>query len=105
VRSGNGAGLARRSSRVRSRRIRASITRQFEFIQRVWVNDGEFVGLGGEKDPLVGANDGTGTFTIPKKPIRRRLKGLPRFVTTRGGEYFFIPGIRALRWIAAGGAE
>jgi Dyp-type peroxidase family len=81
----------------------ASIARQFEFIQRTWINDGDFVGLGSEKDPLVGANDGTGTFTIPKKPIRRRVKGLPRFVTTRGGEYFFIPGIRALRWIAEAG--
>lgn len=80
--------------------IGASIARQFEFLQRVWINDGDFVGLGAEKDPLIGANDGTGTFTIPRKPLRRRVKGLPRFVTTRGGEYFFIPGIRALRWLA-----
>jgi ABC transporter len=51
---------------------------------------------------LIGANDGTGTFTIPRKPFRRRVKGLPRFVTTRAGEYCFIPGIRTLRWIAEG---
>jgi hypothetical protein len=30
------------------------------------------------------------------------VKGLPRFVTTRAGEYCFIPGIRALQWIAEG---
>jgi deferrochelatase/peroxidase EfeB len=55
--------------------IGASITRQFEFLQRVWVNNGDLVGLGTEKDPLIGANDGTGTFTIPRKPFRRRMKG------------------------------
>jgi hypothetical protein len=82
--------------------IGASIARQFEFLQRVWVNDGDLVGLGTEKDPLIEANDGTGTFTIPHKPLRRRLKGLPRFVTTRAGEDCFIPGIRALQWIAEG---
>jgi hypothetical protein len=82
--------------------IGASIARQFEFLQRVWVNDGDLVGLGTEKDPLIEANDGTGTFTIPHKVLRRRLKGLPRFVTTRAGEDCFIPGIRALQWIAEG---
>jgi hypothetical protein len=50
--------------------IGASITRQFEFLQRV--NDCDLVGLGTEKDPLIAANDGTGTFTIPRKPFRRR---------------------------------
>jgi hypothetical protein len=82
--------------------IGASITRQFEFLQRVWVNNGDLVGLGTEKDPLIAANDGTGTFTIPRKPLRRRVKGLPRLVITRAGEDCFIPGIRALQWIAEG---
>ncbi len=40
------------------------------------------------------------SFTIPRRPIRRRLQGLPRFVVTRGGEYGFMPGLRALRWLA-----
>ena len=44
-----------------------------------------------EKDPLVGPNDGSGTFTIPQRPIRRRLQDLPPFVVTRGGEYCFAP--------------
>jgi hypothetical protein len=39
-------------------------------------------------------------FTIPQVPIRRRLTGLSEFVVNRGGEYFFMPGLRALRWIA-----
>jgi Dyp-type peroxidase family len=77
----------------------ASLTRQFEFVTSQWINDGNFVGLDEEKDALVGNNDGTGTFTIPQRPIRRRLTGLHRFVVTRGGEYCFLPSIRALRWL------
>jgi deferrochelatase/peroxidase EfeB len=33
-------------------------------------------------------------------PIRRRLQGLPPFVVTRGGDYCFAPGLRAMRWLA-----
>jgi len=43
-------------------------------------------------------------MTIPKRPIRRQITGLPAFTTVRGGAYFFLPGIRALRWLAALGA-
>jgi Dyp-type peroxidase family len=74
--------------------------RQFEFVQTQWVNDGLFLGAPAEKDPLVGPNAGTGVFTIPQRPIRRRLTGLPSFVVTRGGEYAFMPRLRALGWIA-----
>ncbi|PJN38611.1 peroxidase [Streptomyces sp. CB02959] len=78
----------------------ADLVRQFEFIKGQWANDGDFVGLGTEKDPVIGDNDGTGTFTIPRRPVRRRLQQLPRFALTRGGEYLFMPGIRALNWLA-----
>ena len=80
--------------------VGAHLKRQFEFVKSQWVNDGIFIGASQENDPLVGPNDGTGTFTIPHRPIRRRLHGLPSFVVTRGGEYFFVPGLRALRWLA-----
>ena len=76
------------------------LARQFEFLKSQWVNDGDFAGLGTEKDPLIGANDGTGSFTIPRHPVRRRLQQLPRFAITRGGEYLFLPGIQALNWLA-----
>jgi Dyp-type peroxidase family len=75
--------------------------RQFEFVKTQWLNDGIFIGAPAEKDPLAGANDGSGTFTIPQRPIRRRLQRLPPFVITRGGEYCFAPGLRGLRWLAA----
>ena len=82
--------------------VGADLRRQFEFVQSQWVNQGTFIGLPAEKDPLIGPNDGTDIFTIPRQPIRRRLQGLPQFVTLRGGEYFYIPGLRALRWLAGG---
>ena len=78
----------------------AHLKRQFEFVQSEWMNDSTFIGGSGEKDPITGTNDGTGVFTIPRRPVRRRLKDLSRFVVTRGGEYCFIPGFRALRWLA-----
>jgi Dyp-type peroxidase family len=81
--------------------VGADLKRQFEFVQSEWVNKGEFFrGPPDDKDPITGATGGSGSFTIPQQPIRRRLQGLPAFVVTRGGEYFFAPGLRALRWLA-----
>ena len=65
-----------------------------------WINDGLFFDSPDDKDPLVGPNDGSGQFTIPQRPIRRRLTDLPGFVVNRGGEYCFIPSLRALRWLS-----
>lgn len=76
------------------------IGRQYEFVKTQWLNDGIFIGTPAEKDPLVGSNDGSGTFTVPQQPIRRRLQDLPPFVVTRGGEYCFAPGLRGLHWLA-----
>ena len=78
----------------------AHLKRQFEFVKTQWLNDGIFIGAPLEKDPLVGPNDRTGVFTVPQHPIRRRLTQLPPFVVTRGGEYCFAPGLRAMRWLA-----
>jgi deferrochelatase/peroxidase EfeB len=73
--------------------------RQFEFVQSEWVNHGVFAGLAEARDPVAGAV-GDGVFSFPNRPIPRRLKGLQQFVVTRGGEYAFMPGLRALRWLA-----
>jgi deferrochelatase/peroxidase EfeB len=80
----------------------ASLIRQFEFTMNVWVNDPTFKNLHNERDPIVGTHDGTFDMTIPKRPIRKRIKGLPAFTTIRGGAYFFLPGISALRFLAGG---
>ena len=79
--------------------VGAHLGRQFEFIQSEWMNDSAFFGGSPGRDPVSGADDGTGTFDIPRRPIRQRLRGLPQFVVTRGGEYCFMPGLRALEWL------
>ena len=80
--------------------ICASLIRQFEFAQNVWINDKNFHELGNERDPIIGTQDGTLEFKIPKRPIRKRITGLPAFTTVRGGAYFFLPGLKALRYLA-----
>jgi Dyp-type peroxidase family len=80
--------------------VGAHLGRQFEFVQSQWINDGVFFGANDDKDPIVGSNAGDLGFTVPRRPVRKRLQGLPRFVVTRGGEYGFMPGLRALRWLS-----
>ena len=77
----------------------ASLVRQFEFAQNVWINDPNFHELGNERDPIIGNQDGTFDMTIPKRPIRRKITGLPAFTTVKGGAYFFLPGIKALNYL------
>ncbi|MEU6587388.1 peroxidase [Nocardia sp. NPDC046763] len=77
----------------------ASLVRQFEFAQNVWVNDQSFHELGNERDPIIGNQDGTLEFKIPKRPIRKTITGIPALTTVRGGAYFFLPGLRALRYL------
>jgi Dyp-type peroxidase family len=81
--------------------ICASLIRQFEFAQNVWANDRNFHELGNERDPIIGTQDGTLEFKIPKRPIRKRIAGLPAFTTVRGGAYFFLPGLKALQYLAS----
>ena len=77
----------------------AHLKRQFEFVKTQWLNDGIFIGAPQERDPLVGSALEPTSFTIPRRPIRRRLPDLPPFVVTRGGEYCFAPGLGALQWL------
>ena len=78
------------------------LQRQFEFVQQTWINNPQFGGLYDEVDPLIGDQVScSGMFTVQADPLRTRYKSLCRFVTMRGGAYAFLPGIRALRWLAA----
>jgi Dyp-type peroxidase family len=80
--------------------LNADLLRQFEFIQYTWLNNPQFNGLDNDKDPIVGDNDQHYQFTIQATPINCHIQGLPRFVAMRGGGYFFLPGIRALKFLA-----
>lgn len=81
--------------------LNANLARQFEFIQHTWVNNPKFDGLYEDADALTATDPGRGrTFRIPARPVRRRVTEIPTFVTVRGGGYFFLPGIRALRYLA-----
>lgn len=77
----------------------ASIARQFEFIQGQWLNDGNGLGLGNDQDPIL-SNSRRGTnLTIPGGQPHF-LAPIPPLITMRGGEYFFLPGRRALAHLA-----
>ena len=82
--------------------VGAHIGRQFEFVQQEWMNHSTFFGGTSGQDPISGSGEGTGTFDVPRRPVRLRLQGIPRFVVTRGGEYCFLPSLSALRWLADG---
>jgi Dyp-type peroxidase family len=70
-----------------------------EFLQKEWINDGDFIGANGERDPIIGRQEEGATFTIPKEPVRRRIRGIETFNVLRGGEYFFMPSISGLKWL------
>jgi len=80
--------------------ISAKAMDTIEFLQQEWINDGDFIGVGGERDPIIGRQDEGATFTIPKEPVRQRIHGIETFNVLRGGEYFFMPSIGALNWLA-----
>jgi Dyp-type peroxidase family len=95
--------------------LNASLRRQFEFVQQQWMNYGNDFRLANDKDPLVGNHGrderghGTGQMVIQTAQKDTNppffCSKLPRFVETRGGEYFFIPSLTALRAIAEGSID
>ncbi len=73
---------------------------QFEFVQSQWLNDGNAFALGGDQDPIAGA--GCSGFGLPGTPHRApgRLRGIQPHIWPRGGEYFLVPGRRAVAHLA-----
>jgi deferrochelatase/peroxidase EfeB len=89
--------------------LNANLNRQFEFIQQTWINSCKFAGLSAERDPLIGkeAKDFDEqpvprVFSAQARPVRERYERLPKVVQVRGGEYFFLPGLRALNYLCDG---
>ena len=77
----------------------ADLERQFEFIQRQWINGDVFTsGIDGTRDPIVGtAIQAQDEFDIPMPGGAALKMRLPQFVFTRGSLYLFMPGLTALR--------
>jgi Dyp-type peroxidase family len=83
--------------------LNANIERQFEFIQSAWISSPNFAGLYDEADPMLGGRtQSAGAFTMPKCPVRDRRTGILTHVQIKGGAYFFMPGLAALRYLTAG---
>ena len=82
--------------------LQASIAGQYEFVQQQWLNFGNDLNQGNDRDPVVGNQDGRGRFTIPGDGNHPTIvcEQLPRFVETRGGQYFFLPGVSAFNLLA-----
>ncbi|HVN02031.1 MAG TPA: hypothetical protein VMT68_17660 [Caulobacteraceae bacterium] len=80
--------------------ISAKAMATMEFLQQEWINDGDFIGAGSERDPIIGRQEPGATFTIPRTPVRRRIHGIETFNVLRGGEYLFMPSLSALNWLA-----
>ncbi len=83
----------------------ANLFRQFEFVQQQWMNYGLDFNAGNDACPIVGAHAPGARFVIAspgkgKPPFI--ASGLPQFVSTRGGDYFFAPSMTALRMIGQG---
>jgi Dyp-type peroxidase family len=86
--------------------LNANIQRQFEFVQHTWLNNPKFGELYDDSDPITAPSvPQGGTFTMPTEGVRRRVTGVPRFVSVKGGGYFFLPGVAALRYLAGMGGE
>ena len=90
----------------------ANIERQFEFVQNAWIAQIKFDGMTEESDPLLGNREPvpgcpfTDSFSMARSNgARKRLLRVPRFITVRGGAYFFLPGIRALRYLSRNGSN
>lgn len=77
--------------------LNTDIARQFEFVQQTWLLNPNFATLFDETDPLIGPH---GTMTIHEKPLRRIID-VETFVRMAGGDYFFLPSMPALRYLAS----
>jgi len=76
--------------------LNTDIARQFEFVQQTWLLNASFATLFGETDPLLGP---AGPMTIRETPLRRTVS-VETYVRMAGGDYFFLPSIPALRYLA-----
>jgi deferrochelatase/peroxidase EfeB len=88
--------------------LNADIGRQYEFIQQQWVNYGNDFREGNDKEVLLGNHHAFDPTCVvhaadPAGDAPPRfVRNIPRLVETRGGDYFFVPSLTALRLVARG---
>jgi Dyp-type peroxidase family len=79
----------------------SDIARQFEFVQKSWVNDPDFPQKGDGKDPIIAQDPAPSSISgCPFHKIQKDSTcpvDIKRFVKTRGGAYFFSPSIDAVK--------
>jgi len=76
--------------------------RQFEFVQTEWLADGNVFGRGREEDIFTTAGGAGARILLEGEPPA--YVPVPRpLVTCRGGEYFLLPGLAALRALGGRG--
>ncbi|HEY8572057.1 hypothetical protein [Phenylobacterium sp.] len=81
----------------------ARIDLQFEVVQGDWINGGELLGQAGlGRCPVTGMHAGRSEDSFLEAGRAAPITRLPQFVTTRGGDYFFTPGVTALAHLAIG---
>ncbi|WP_220788195.1 hypothetical protein, partial [Bacillus paramobilis] len=81
--------------------LNADINRQFEFVQQQWVNYGNDFKAGNDNEIILGNHSHDPRFAskavlqvdTASEEVPFILAKIPRFVETRGGEYFFIPSM------------
>jgi Dyp-type peroxidase family len=79
--------------------LQASIERQFEIVQARWLNDGDAFGLGRTPDPIAGTVGAPARQAFGGRPPRYAT-AMRGYVSHRGGEYLYVPGVAALRALA-----
>lgn len=80
---------------------------QFEFIQHAWANNNQMRHLTNDIDVIIGCpaekdpNGKRGQFTVQAEPVNEYYEGWERFVTIKGGAYFFFPSISVINFISS----
>ncbi|MER8904682.1 MULTISPECIES: hypothetical protein [unclassified Mesorhizobium] len=74
-------------------------------IQQQWMSYGLDSETGNDTCTLTGNRAESSKHVIPAGPANATpfiAANLPEFMTTRGGDYFFVPSLNAIRMIAMG---
>ncbi|KAJ7476657.1 fungal peroxidase [Mycena latifolia] len=76
----------------------SSITNGFQFLQRLWADNANFVHTGVGVDPIIGALAGAQRVIAGLDPTddTKSITLTTDFVVSRGGEYFFAPSLSAI---------